>query len=167
MSEHGFTPKVLHGPTYRYRKSLCLSAGVVDSDPFALLCLQIGKKPLLPVELHSILDGLNRHLGYNEEARLSEAWPCTFYRLVYIVLQSNRIAKIHGIATTIFQLDLRIEPSFQRGFKSGSLIKAFWEYDPWTAWRLHHLNSCTGCSTTCLSSSIYLSKLMGSAGMSS
>ena len=40
-----------------------LGAVVVDSDPFVLLCLQIGKKALPPQELHRILDGLNRYLG--------------------------------------------------------------------------------------------------------
>jgi hypothetical protein len=118
-----------------------LGAGVVDPDSFALLCLQIGKKALLPQELHSILDSLHSDLGDNDETRLSEAGLCTFYRLLHIVLHSNRIAKIHGIATTISQLDLCLEPSFQRYFKSGSCIKAFWKYDPWTVWRLHHLDS--------------------------
>ena len=54
--------------------------------PFALFCLQRGKKALLPQELYRILDGLDRHLRDNDEAWLSEAWPPMFYRLVYILL---------------------------------------------------------------------------------
>src|SRR6266545_8137573 len=93
--------------------------------PFALFCLQRGKKALLPQELYRILNGLDRHLRENDEAWLSDAWPLTFYRLVDILLQSNRIAEVHRITTTVFQLDLSLQPSFQRGFKGSSLVKSF------------------------------------------
>jgi hypothetical protein len=96
---------------------------------------------LLPQELYRLLDGLDRYFRDNDEARLSEAWPGAFYRLLYIVLQAKRIAKVHTIATTIFQFDLGLQPSFQRSFKGGSLVKSFRKYDPWTASRFHHHNS--------------------------
>ena len=99
-------------------------------QPFAIFCLQVGKKALRPQELHSVLDSLDRHFRYNDEARLSEAWSATFYLLVDIVLQSNRIAEIHIIATTIFQLDLSLEQSFERDFTGGSCIESFRQYDP-------------------------------------
>src|SRR5262245_17743997 len=110
-------------------------------QPFALFCLQRGKKALLPQELYRLLDGLDRHLRDNDEAWLSKAWPLTFYRLVDILLQSNRIAEVHPITTAIFQLDLSLQPSFQRGFKGGSLVKSFRKDHPGTASSLHHLNS--------------------------
>ena len=80
---------------------------------------------MVPQELYCLLDGLDRHLRQNDEAWLSEAWPRMFYCLVYILLQSNRIAEVHRITTTIFQLDLSFQPSFQPGFKGGSLVKSF------------------------------------------
>jgi hypothetical protein len=110
---------------------------------------------LLPQELYRILDGLDRHLRDNDEAWLSEAWPLMFYHLVCILLQSKGIAVVHRLATTIFQLDLSLQPAFQRGFKGGALVKSFREYNSGTASHLHHLNSfvsysrCTGRRTTC------------------
>jgi hypothetical protein len=106
-----------------------------------LFCFQRAKKALLPQELYRILDGLDRHLRENDEAWLSEARPLMFYRLVYVLLQSHWIAEVHGIAITIFQLDLSLQPSFQRGFKGGSLVKSFRKDNPGAASPLHHLNS--------------------------
>jgi hypothetical protein len=102
-----------------------------------LVCLQRGEKALLPQELHGVLDSLDRHFRDNDEARLCEAWPAILYGIVHVLLQAHRITKVHRIAATIVQHNLCTEPSFERGFNGGSLIKSCREYDPWTALRLH------------------------------